>query len=371
MAFYAWLQRHRLPAPFFTSEMLCLLIWEVGFIFEIAVTELDAKIILANLQFIGIDYVPVAWLAMTFAYTGQLQRFKSFLIGFSILPLLNQVIIWTNPWHHLFRGNPHIDTTLAPFPILVNDYGLWYYLIQMPMVYLLFLASFVFTIRALRGASGAYRNQLILLIVSTLLPLLFNLLYILGISPVPNFNLSTVVLTFSVLLLGWSLYRYRFLDVLPIARSKLVETLDDPWIVVDVVGRFVDFNPAAQKITGGRLKNLVGQAANIALEQAPELATHLKNSLEGQTEILIGEGLAKRCYELRTFLLHNRRNKITGKLLLLRDITSRKMLEEEREELIRELKEALSQVKVLKGLLPICANCQKIRDEVGKSGTLY
>jgi CheY-like chemotaxis protein len=40
-------------------------------------------------------------------------------------------------------------------------------------------------------------------------------------------------------------------------------------------------------------------------------------------------------------------------------------MEMEREKLIRELKEALANVKTLKGLLPICAGCKKIRDDKG------
>ena len=48
-----------------------------------------------------------------------------------------------------------------------------------------------------------------------------------------------------------------------------------------------------------------------------------------------------------------------------RDITERKHAEQERERLILELKEALSHVKILKGLLPICASCKKVRDDKG------
>ena len=51
--------------------------------------------------------------------------------------------------------------------------------------------------------------------------------------------------------------------------------------------------------------------------------------------------------------------------LIFRDITSRKQLEAERERLIAELQEALGQVKMLSGLLPICASCKKIRDQQG------
>ena len=47
------------------------------------------------------------------------------------------------------------------------------------------------------------------------------------------------------------------------------------------------------------------------------------------------------------------------------DITEQKKAEQEREKLIRELREALEKVKTLSGLLPICASCKKIRDDKG------
>jgi len=51
--------------------------------------------------------------------------------------------------------------------------------------------------------------------------------------------------------------------------------------------------------------------------------------------------------------------------LIIRDISERKNAEHQQKELIHELREALSKVKTLSGLLPICASCKKIRDEAG------
>jgi len=42
-----------------------------------------------------------------------------------------------------------------------------------------------------------------------------------------------------------------------------------------------------------------------------------------------------------------------------------KRMEEEREKLIAELQESLIKVKTLRGLIPICASCKKIRDDTG------
>lgn len=48
-----------------------------------------------------------------------------------------------------------------------------------------------------------------------------------------------------------------------------------------------------------------------------------------------------------------------------RDISDRKQGEEEREKLIVKLQDAISNIKTLKGMLPICASCKKIRDDKG------
>ena len=57
-----------------------------------------------------------------------------------------------------------------------------------------------------------------------------------------------------------------------------------------------------------------------------------------------------------------------GQVLLqatVRNITERKQVEEQRNKLIAELQKALSEVKTLRGFLPICSHCKKIRDDKG------
>ena len=46
-------------------------------------------------------------------------------------------------------------------------------------------------------------------------------------------------------------------------------------------------------------------------------------------------------------------------------IEKRRQAQAEREELIRSLREALAEVKLLSGFLPICTSCKKIRDDKG------
>ncbi len=63
--------------------------------------------------------------------------------------------------------------------------------------------------------------------------------------------------------------------------------------------------------------------------------------------------------------LRDEKGQTNGLVGIGRDITERKKAEVERERLITELQDALADVKLLSGLVPICANCKKIRDDQG------
>lgn len=59
------------------------------------------------------------------------------------------------------------------------------------------------------------------------------------------------------------------------------------------------------------------------------------------------------------------KDELKGAFAMITDITDRKKLEAEREVMVASLQEALAKVKTLRGLLPICASCKKIRDDKG------
>jgi len=62
---------------------------------------------------------------------------------------------------------------------------------------------------------------------------------------------------------------------------------------------------------------------------------------------------------------YDRDDNIGGLIMFTEVITDRKTVEQEREQLITELQQALKDVKQLSGMLPICASCKRIRDDQG------
>ncbi len=64
-------------------------------------------------------------------------------------------------------------------------------------------------------------------------------------------------------------------------------------------------------------------------------------------------------------LIRNESGEITGYIGTISDITGMVLGEVEREKIITELQQALSEIKTLRGIIPICSHCHKIKDDKG------
>jgi signal transduction histidine kinase len=70
-------------------------------------------------------------------------------------------------------------------------------------------------------------------------------------------------------------------------------------------------------------------------------------------------------FEITASPLRDAGGHIIAGIEVVRNVDQRKKMEQERETLINDLQEALANIKTLRGLIPICAACKKIRDDKG------
>jgi len=136
-------------------------------------------------------------------------------------------------------------------------------------------------------------------------------------------------------------------------------------------GVIKSLNPAFETITGWQRSIWIGQEYfNLihpddidAAFRDFRAAVNSKEPLRQQSRIHSKDGLY---LDLETLTVPEIQDGKTVNLLGFgRDVTKRTQAEAEREELIHELQHALERVKTLRGLIPICASCKKIRDDKG------
>jgi PAS domain S-box-containing protein len=182
--------------------------------------------------------------------------------------------------------------------------------------------------RVLISFPHLYRRQAGLLLIGVLAPWISNSIYIFGLAPVPNLDLTPFAFTISGLAFGWSLFQFRLLDLVPIARRAVVEGMSDGVIVLDTQNRIVDLNPAAQRIINRGAAQAIGKTITQELSTWPEFMAGYCHVAEGQMEIVESADKAQRYFDMRISPLYDQRKRLTGRLIVLRDITERKQKEE-------------------------------------------
>ena len=136
-------------------------------------------------------------------------------------------------------------------------------------------------------------------------------------------------------------------------------------------GAVLDANACFARIMGYSLDDIIGKKSTRELQLWPheEDRESLVRELREKGVVHNIETVLKKkngeCITTRFSAEILTLNQETCILSTIEDVTQRKQAAAERERLLVEREKALSDVKVLSGLLPICAGCKKIRDDSG------
>lgn len=168
----------------------------------------------------------------------------------------------------------------------------------------------------------------------------------------------------------------------------IIDFLPDPTWVIDNNGTVIQWNHALERLTNIPAEEMVGKgnyeyAIPLYGKRRPVLIDLVLNPdteweqeyafLEKQDNTLVSSetyhpslGAMERYLSGTASPLFDADGNTVGAIESVRDITEKKRMEQEKEKVIREeLDKALSKIKLLRGLLPICASCKKIRDDNG------
>ncbi len=160
--------------------------------------------------------------------------------------------------------------------------------------------------------------------------------------------------------------------------KSILDSMGDAVIVGDAQGQLLLFNPVAREILGLGVTDtgpeewtaqyglyLPDGTTPFPPDQLP-LARAIRGERVDGVEVLVRiPGRPPRLHVSVGRPLQDAQGKVCGGVVVFHDETERKSAEAERERLITELQTALTKVKTLSGMLPICASCKKVRDDKG------
>ena len=346
LAVLAWRRRTVAGATALAWLTLAVAEWVLTYAFELTSIDPDSKLFWAKLQYIGIVNAPVAWSVFAAQYAGRsawlIARRPLLLL---IVPAITLSLVFTNETHGWIWSSIHPSAN--NLGALVLTYGPWFWVHTLYCYVLMFLGSVLLARTSLQSGSF-YRRVAAVILLSAVTPWFCNMLYVFRIYPV---DLTPLGFALSALLLGWCLFRFRLLDIVPVAHDTIIASMSDGMIVLDARNRVVDLNSAASRLIGWEIAEAFGKPVDQVLAGFPALVACCDGEAEARFEIVFspsktpagheadqspaeerleqaGEaGAPQRHYEAQMLPQSDARGKITGRLLTLRDITPRRQAE--------------------------------------------
>jgi PAS domain S-box-containing protein len=330
LAFSVWRQS-RFERPIATTVVILLVggvWWCVGYLLEISITDPTLKLIAYRSKFLGIVIIPVAWLVFAMYYTGRdAWLSRRTLLGLAIIPVITLSLAWSNELHHwMWQQNMLADA--GDFFIYDSIPAFWFW-VHTVYTYITLTTGTLLLFRQFTEATGQYRRQIGVLLISVLFPYISGTISVFGTTLL---DLAPIAFAITGTALGWGFLRYHLFDLIPVAQAVVIQGMPDGMIVLDRAKRIVDLNPTAVTLIGQSADAILGlplQQAMPSLATYPETVSPRHSAAPAQAEVVIENSQGVRYLDLRVSNLQDSSGEVSGYVLVFHDISERKRAEQQ------------------------------------------
>ncbi|MFQ3318390.1 MAG: signal transduction histidine kinase [Natronomonas sp.] len=250
IAGYCFLERSSRVARVFGTCMVTLALWSVGAFGRLFSATEAAWYVWTAVMYLGVVLAAVLFFVFAMVYSGRERNLTpGRTAALFVLPTTSLVLIATNPSHGLFFADV-TEATLGANTVYTTISGPWFW-VHTTYSYALFGIATALLAQFAANNHRIYRKQTLAVLGGAIIPWVVNAAYVFyvgmtfPVDPTPvGFAVGSCLLAYAVLGGGLT-------QLTPIARSAVVDAIDDAVFVLDGNDRIVDLNPAAEDLIEG------------------------------------------------------------------------------------------------------------------------
>ncbi|HQN43179.1 MAG TPA: histidine kinase N-terminal 7TM domain-containing protein [Anaerolineaceae bacterium] len=326
LALYIWQRRSSPAAAYFGLVMLTQTIWAFTYGMEVASTNLSTVMFWVKLEYFGIATLSPLWLLFAVAFSGREHWLQTRWIALLfIIPTLTIFIVATNELHSFYYTSVAMDYS-GEIALLSIVRGPWYF-VHTVYSYLCVIAGAILMLQQWWGSSAVYRRQIATILFAVLGPWIISIFYVLGWGSVGVLDLTPFGFILSSVTILYSLLREQLLDLMPLVRGSLLDELQEGVLILNERGNIVGLNDAARRFLSVDGGSLIGLPVLGVLPRWTEVYPLLVSEVEAETEVHIN-GDDPRHLDVRVSPLRGRQGELTGRLMIMHDITRHNNMEQ-------------------------------------------
>jgi len=323
--------------------ILAISFWALTYGFELATSTLGDMLFWIRLEYLGISTLPAFWIIFVIKFIGKnywLNRKR--LIALFFIPALTIIFVWTNPLHHLHYADVSVDKS-GGIPLLDIKTGIWYWVNTVYFYFLLAYGLYLLLAR-FKYEDSVYRQQNITIIFGAFLPWIVNLLYLFGVRPFGHIDLTPYAFTITAFSIAFGILRFKLFDLIPVARDKVIEVMQDGVLVLDNKDRVIYLNEKMRYFLEDYTTDIIGMKVEYIFPTNKKLLAGILSKINVGIEYktIIDDNIKY----MDVFLtpLYEKNEVYNGQLLLFRDVTTNKLYGEKLQTQTEELA-ALNKLK--------------------------
>ncbi|WP_225316446.1 histidine kinase N-terminal 7TM domain-containing protein [Haloferax marinisediminis] len=372
----AWRARPEPGAKPLVALLVAQSWWSTCIIFKLRAATLDMKLLWANLAWIGVVTIPVAWFFFALEYTGRDEYLRPRYVGaLSVIPVLTVVLSLTGQYHDLLYIQPTGTSTNGV--MLVEQGGPWFWIIA-AYTYILGIFGMIPILGLLTSDAVAFRGQSAALVIGLLAPWVTNILFLAGSLPTAGVDPTPIAFSVSGIVYLAALTRFRLLGTSPApnkrARQFLFDRMQGGAIVVDANDYVVDLNDSCVEILGVDPREVLGSSAREIIPEYDRLPDD--GALPGH--LTIGDELSGHPYDVVSTQITNVNGTAIGRVITFHDIGEHLRQQQRLEVLNRVLRHNIrTETNVIYGYISRFEDNENARtvkeralriEEIGKKG---
>ena len=320
LAVYAFRQRRVRGAAWYSALLLAIALWSAAYAWELSAPDPAQKLLALKIKYLGVLGMPVAWIGFVLDFVAHERAVvRRVCTRLAVVAVLMLATAWTNEWHGLFWG----EMTLHPVSDLYtfSGRGPGFFLNIAYTYCVLFAGLAILVIQAIQSPY-LYRKRTIILVLATVLPWLGNLVFVAGGEAPGSIDSTPFLFACTAVIAAVAVFRYRVLEPIPTLLDARIGVIGDGFLIVDRSLRVADLNRAAETIIGRDRATAAGEPIARVL---PDWPAHIDGELRRDLT-LDGPGGA-RIYDVRITPIQSHDERLTGYVVLLRDVTERRHTE--------------------------------------------
>lgn len=329
LTWYTWKRRYLKGGYYLSLMLFANLLWIFFVTFEVASQSIEWTIIFSKATYLGIVFVGPFFLLFVVDYLSKskdlIQKWWTKLIF--VIPLISLVAVFTNELHFLFWEKIFVIQT-NPYLILQNSYG-WIFYLNTFFSYICLAIGGSLLSKSLFKSSGAEKKRIGLLILALLMPFFANIITLLKFEGIEGIDLTPLAFVISVVMIASAIFRFSLFQSAPSIRTQIIASLEDAVIIIGKDLKILDLNQKAKDQFGGIFS--ISNNAELVFNKWPQiLSAIVKNNdttVEIETQENLEKGRKREYYDVSISNLKNENNTNEAKLLVFKNITSKKKAE--------------------------------------------